>query len=142
MSPVPTSINFSGFDKSKANYVCTVDNTMVNPDSFFPTRIGQKLFLIYSLPCVEKFGKIRTCYLFADKLKTPSDIRKHILFVQKRLLQDLLANPAAEAPNTIVKHKQGFLYGVANDTTKEFARQVFDEEYRERYQKKLDELLH
>lgn len=143
MSSAPTEITFSGYDQSKANYVCTVDNTMVNPENYFPARIGQKLFLIYSLPCVDKFGKLRTCYFFADELTTPSDIRKHIHFAQRRLLKDMLANPAANAPYTTVKLKdESILHNVATNTTYEQAKQVFDEEYRERYQKKLDELLH
>ena len=149
MSPNKKShIAFPSYDSTKADYVCSVDGQCITPELFFAKHKGEKLLLLYSFPAVTAFNKEKTCYLFAHKNVSISDLKKYILYAQYHTVKDIVEYPTLYIPGTTIKTefldmpncRPMYNHFCRCDATDKFALSLFEEEFRKLFESILDKL--
>lgn len=139
-------LNFGAFDPLEAKYCCTVDGNVINPDTYFTQNIGKKLMLLFSMPAVTSFNKEKDCYFFLTEQKALSNLRKYILKSKIDVLDYYLKYPAAYAPSTTIMFESSpgsipfFNHNVTTQLTVDFVIDVFNNEFRTIFEKKLEEI--
>lgn len=132
------------YDRTKANYVCTVDGKTINPKDFFYINKGQRLLYLYCIDCVTSFDNEKKCYFFAMKNISVEDIKQYIRIAQINALKDVLGDPAKNAPGTTINDNINQVLleqdDITSSETERVVDDVFDNEYRMIFESKLKEI--
>lgn len=127
------------FDENSARHVCTVDGSMVDPDDYFSAHKGDRILCLYSFDANTKYGRIKRCYRFALANTTPSHVRKYLRQTQITFLRQTLSNPTAGIPETAIRFL-GIIETGITELTSDFASKLFEQEYKDRFLTKLNEI--
>ena len=140
------SSTFPVFSSNEAKYYCTVDFKTIDPQEFFKSNIGKKMLYIYSFDCVTSFNSVKRCFCFALDKVSEGHLRDYIKMVQETVLKEFLQNPSQNAPSTTLVYNPDssrplYQHNCTSKITCEFSIKLFEEEYKRKKKKKLNELV-
>ena len=126
----------------------TIDNKIIEPESFFSNHVGEKILYICGISGVDKFGLEKVCVYFAKDNVTPDYIRRYIFEAQIITLVEFLDNPikySSLPPTDIIRECEGgpyFFKDVPNHPLMEkLANRICSEEFLESFKEKYVNLL-
>lgn len=136
---------FPVFDPHNATLINTIDDEIIDPSVFFPKHKGEKILYLSSVNGVTKFNKTKTVYRFAFKKIQCPDLCEYIRQTQINVLKNFLSY-SVSYPSTVVdvlgtsgSHHQHF-YKTRVPEIIDFAKKVFDMEYRNIFVDKLSKI--
>ncbi len=146
MSLNDASSTFPVFSSNEAEYYCTVDFKTIVPQEFFEANKGKKMLYIYSFDCVTSFNSVKRCFFFALDKISEGHLRDYIKMVQETVLKEILHNPSQNTPQTTLainpdSSRPIYQHNCTSKITDEFAIKLFEEEYKSKFEQKLNELV-
>lgn len=115
------------FDESNAQFINTVNNQPVIPESL-AAQAGSNILKGYSFPTVNKFGKLRTCYRFyslcGDAKRGANTIRRQILRAQAFALFLAAKYPVLCLPSYNFEQIEPFMYDITKKIGSQYSQRL------------------
>lgn len=116
---------------------CTIDNRYIVPD-VLKSMEGERLFYMYSFPCVNNFNKLKKCYRFVNnKDLTTERIREYLMQIQLFVLKYFIINPKEFTLSAPLFHNNVRLgASIGNEIYSHFET-LFNKKYKDLFREKL-----
>ena len=117
---------------------CTINNEYIVPD-VFKSMEGERLFYMYSFPCVNKFNKPKRCYRFISNNKTITTDRKreYLMQIQLFVLKYFIINPKEFTFSAPLFHNNTRLGASIGNGIYSHFETLFNKKYKDLFQEKL-----
>mgnify|MGYP000445321348 CR=1 FL=1 len=137
MFPIILTEGVCSYKCSNEPTSCTINNKYIDPN-IFKSMKGEKLFYMYSFPCMNGFNKQKRCYRFVDNKNLTADKkREYLMQIQLFILKYFLNNPKEFTLPAVLYHNNIRLGASISNEIHSHFEALFNNKYKDLFHKKL-----